>query len=146
MSNTDTSSIDSILDATLDDLKDLPEFTPFHPGTHIVSLKWDKKIVNDKPCLELTLTMVETVELVDSTLPPNAAGSTTSTLYQLTNEISQGKLKEVMKVLATSTGLSVMSEIIAASNGLVVKAVTSVRADKTDPTKMYGDLKRIEIV
>jgi len=142
----DTSAIDSILDATLDDLADLPAFKSFNAGTHLVTIKWAKKTVNEKPCLELGLTLVETVEQADTTAPPDAVGTQSSTLYMLTNEVSQGKLKQVMAVLAASTGLSKMSEIIGASDGLTVKVVTSLRADKTDPTRVYLDLKSMEVV
>lgn len=148
MSNTDTdlSSVDALLDMNLDDLKDLPDFKPFNAGTHIVTLKWERKVVNKNPCVELGLKLVETVEQTDTTAAPNAVGSETSILYQLANEISQGKLKQVMVTLSKATGQTQMSAIIEASNGMTVKAVTSLRADKTDPTKVYGDLKSIEVV
>ena len=36
-------ALDNLLDATLDDLEDLPEFTPFKPGAHKVTASFEEK-------------------------------------------------------------------------------------------------------
>ena len=90
-------NMDSLLDASLDDLADMPEFGTYPAGTHRVIIQWEKKEVNKHPSLELAMKAVETTELSNPTEDqPLAAGAEGSVLFMLDNEFSQGKLKVVL--------------------------------------------------
>jgi hypothetical protein len=136
-------NMDSLLDASLDDLADMPEFGTYPAGTHKVIIQWEKKEVNKHPSLELGMKAVETVELSNPTEDtPLAAGAEGSVLFMLDNEFSQGKLKVVLKQLAGLFGGGNIREITEASNGMEVTIVSKVRQNK-DKTQSYTDLVKI---
>lgn len=142
----DTSTLDSLLDATLDDLADLPEFKTFPNGAHKVVIEFEKKEVNKHPSIELKMTAVETLELADPAKDePLAAGTTGNVLYMLDNEFGQGKLKEIIKPLAAHLGVSKISEVIEQAKGMEVVVVTKVRQNK-DKTQSYTDVSKLEVL
>ena len=142
--------IDNILDGTLDDLADLPEFKPFPPGAHRVLASMELKKIGDSPVVELTLTMQEVLELgepmAEEDMPK--AGDTANTLFFMDNEIGVGKFKATAKVLAEGLGMEENSnrEIIEAVTDVECVVHTSVRQDKKDKDKYYLDLKELKIV
>jgi hypothetical protein len=138
----DLSDLDNLLDASLDDLADLPEFGTYPGGTHKVAIDWESKKVNDHPSLELKFKLVETLELANPTDEPLAVGAEGSVLFMLDNEFGQGKLKNVLKPLGAATGANKMSEIVAASKGMEVVLVTKVRQNK-DKTQSYTDIVKV---
>jgi hypothetical protein len=142
MSDANNSAINSLLDAQLDDLADLPEFGTYPAGTHKVSIKWESKTVNNHPCIELQMRAIETVELANPTDAPLSAGSEGSVLFMLDNEFGQGALKALMKPLAAETGQGSISGIIEATNGMEVTVVTNVRQNK-DKSQSYTNVKKI---
>ena len=141
MTTLDTSSIDSLLDGTLDDLADVPEFKPFPIGTHAVTIKWEIKTVNDKAAVELTLTALETLQLADTSAEPVKAGDSTSVLFQLVkkdgtpNEVAQGQWKGLLAPLAVHFGTASNRETMEASNGATVAVTTGVRTSTNKDTK-----------
>lgn len=139
------SNLDSLLDMNLDDLADLPEFKVFPAGAHRCTLAWESKSVNDKPSLECKLRLVETVEFADPSETPMEAGTESSMLFQLQNEFSQGKLKEVIKPLAEHFGVGKLSEVIEASKGVEVLAITKQRMNK-DKTQTYLDIVKLQVL
>lgn len=139
----DTTNIDSLLDGTLDDLADMPEFGTYPAGTHRCIIQWEKKEVNKHPSLELKMKAVETVELSNPTEDaPLAAGAEGNVLFMLDNEISQGKLKIVLKCLAGMFGGASIKEVTETSNGMEVTVVTKVRQNK-DKSQSYTDLVKV---
>lgn len=135
-------NLDSLLDSTIDDLADLPEFAVFPNGVHKVVIKWESKEVNKHPCLELGMTAVETVELANAADTPLVAGATSSVLFMLDNEFGQGKMKSLMQTLATAVGTKSIRETMEASNGMEVQVVCKVRQNK-DKTQSYTDVTKV---
>lgn len=136
-------NIDSLLDSSIDDLCDLPEFVTFPAGVHTVTIDWEKKEVNKHPALEIKMRLMETVELAQpETDTPPSPGAETSVLYMLDNEFSQGKLKAIMKSLASQLGTGTISETIEASRGMEVNAVCKVRQNK-EKTQSYTDIVKL---
>lgn len=156
--NIDTSDIDSLLDATLDDLADVPEFKPFAKGVHRSNIKWGTKVLNGKTAIELTLTVLETMELANPEDTPPKPGDTTNVMFQFykkdgqPNEIAQGQFKNIVRSLRTGFNLPETTsnrEVMAASDGAEVLAVTGIRTDKkTDPQspKYYTSVDEIALV
>ena len=141
--------IDSLLDGTLDDLADLPEFKPFNPGVHKCVLKMEVKKVNEFQAVEVGLKLQETIE-VPSGGEPMVPGAETNVLYFLTHstpkvaELGQGKFKELMKSLAEHFGVKSNRELIADANGAEVLVTTSLRKNK-DKTKEYTDIVNLVV-
>lgn len=153
--NTD---IDSLLDGTLDDLADMPEFKPFPVGTHKVKVGLEIKDVDSqgKKCkaVELTLTAIETVELAaGSEEPPLSPGDSTNLLYFLTHpnpktaELGQGQFKELMKSMAEHFGAKSNRELIEEANGAECLVVTGKRfKDKGKPEqKVYTTVEALTV-
>jgi hypothetical protein len=139
-------NIDSILDGTLDDLADLPEFRPYPAGTHRVNIKFEQKVVNKHPGFELKMKAVETVELpAGSTEEPLAAGAETAVLFLLDNEIGQGAFKKVLSSLANHYGAKSNRELIAEAQGAECLVVTKQRQNK-DKNQTYTDIVELQVV
>ncbi len=147
----DNFDVDAILDGTLDDLADLPEFKPFPPGSHVVTLNIIDKTgkdnrVNGHPGFEFKLTAVETLELSKPQEDqPLVKGAGTSILYLLDNEIGQGQFKNIMKAAAEHFGAKSNRELLTDLQGATVMVVTKQRANK-DKTKMYDDIVEMKVV
>lgn len=146
---TNQTNIDSLLDSTLDDLADLPEFKVFPAGAYNGQIELAVKKMGDNMGIELKFTNQETVELSDPTQEAPAVGATTSVGFLLNNEFGQGALKKVLASL--KEGLQIPDgtstrEIMEASKGAVCMVVLTTRADKTDSTKVYQGLKNLAVL
>lgn len=140
-------NLDDLLDKTLDDLADLPEFKPFTPGAHRVRINFEKKIVNNHPSVEMSMELLETLELADPSTEEGASkpGDKTSVLFMLDNEMGQGKLKEVLKPISAALGLGKISEVIEAAKDLEVVVSTKVRVNKDKPDAKYTDIVSLQV-
>jgi len=142
----DNVDINALLDSSLDDLADLPEFKPFPAGAHKVLVTFETKTVAAHPCVEMTMKAVETLELANPAEDqPLVAGAETNVLFMLDNEIGQGKLKEALKPLAEATGMNKTSDILNAANGMEVTVVTKVRTNSKDTTQKYTDIVSLSV-
>jgi hypothetical protein len=141
----DTTSIDSLLDSSLDDLADLPEFKVFPAGAHRVTINFEKKEINKHPAIELKLVMLETVELSDSTEEAPAAGTESSVAFMLDNEFGVGKFKEILKPLAEHFGVTQVSQILEAAKGAECLVVTKIRQNK-EKTASYLDVVKLQVL
>ena len=141
-----TFDMDAILDGTLDDLADVPEFKNFPNGAHTATIKFEKKTVNNHPCVEVKLVGIETQELADTVNDkPIARGDESSVLYMMDNDLGQGKFKELMKPFAEVHGNKKLSELMEDSQNSEVLVVTTQRANK-DKTKVYMDITNLSVI
>ena len=139
-------NIDDLLDATLDDLEDLPAFEPYAPGAHKVVVNLELKEINGKPCVELSMKAIETLELADPTGEALKEGDATSLIYDLTNQFGQGAWKAVAKPLAEALGTSTTRELIEQCKEVECVVLTSLRKDKNDPDRKYTNIKQLQVV
>lgn len=142
-------NMDSLLDGTLDDLADLPEFRPFPPGLHRAIFNWEQKVVANHPSIEVKFKAKETIELSkpadDADNKPLVGGEEASVLYMMDNEIGQGSFKEnVLKPLAAHYGAKVTRELLAEAKGAEVMIVTDLRENK-EKTKKYMSIVKMEV-
>lgn len=158
--NQNNSSLDDLLDATLDDLADMPEFKPFAAGAYRMKINWDAtKKINDMPAVELKLTVIELAELVNPEDTPSAPGDTTNVLFILkkkddtgkivANELAQGQMKNILSVLAEAFPEAKSNrEIMVASENFEVLGVTSIRENKKDKNniKRYTSLDSVTVI
>lgn len=145
----DNFDVDALLDGTLDDLADMPEFKPFPVGTHAVTLKIIDKTaakdrVNGHPGFEIKMVAVETLELANSDDTPLVAGAETSVLYLLDNEMGQGSFKKILASAAEHFGAKSNRELIADLQGATVAVVTKQRQNK-DKTQTYTDIVELKV-
>lgn len=146
--------IDSLLDGTLDDLADLPEFKPFPPGAHRCTVSLELKEIGDKKnkAIEVALTAIETVETPAGSDEVVSPGQSDKVLYFLTHdnpkvaEIGQGQFKEMMKSFAEHFGAKSNRELMADAKGAEVLVATSLRTDKNDKTKKYLKIDSLKVV
>jgi hypothetical protein len=145
-------NIDTILDGTLDDLADMPEFKPFPAGSHRATIRFEQKVINKFSGMEIKLKGIETLELpAGSTEAPLTPGQETSVFYffqhtnPLTAELGQGKFKEIMKSLADHYGPQTNRALIEAANGSEVLVVTGQRKGK-EAGQVYTDIVAVKVV
>lgn len=153
-------SMDDLLDGTLDDLADVPEFKPFAAGAHKVKINFDAtKKINDMPAIEVKLTHIETVELTNPEDTPPNAGDSTNVIYILKkkddkgnivrNELAEGQFKQLLASLAPAFPEATTNRaIMEAAQGYEVLAVTSIRESKKDKNniKYYTALDSVVLL
>lgn len=147
--------IDSLLDGTLDDLADMPEFKPFPVGAHRVTINLEQKTVGEIPSIEVKITALETVELTDPEAAPCMAGDSTNVLFMLyrkddktnklvPNDLGQGQFKNLISSLAPSfPELTSTRQIMEAANNMECLVSTGQRFDKKDRSKVYTSIESI---
>lgn len=138
--------LDSILDSSIDDLADLPEFGIYPSGAHRVIINWESKEVNKHPSMELKMKLVETVELTNPAEDqPVVAGTESSSLFMLDNEFGQGAFKKIMKTLAEACGTQKISETVDASQGMEVTVIVVTKPDKKDKDVMRMNVRSLTV-
>lgn len=94
---------DTLLDKSLDDLADLPEFKVPDTGVYKLSVTAEMKEINKKPAIVAKFKVRELVELEDSSIPENErskAGDGFDVPFMLRNEdgtpneLGEGRFKE----------------------------------------------------
>lgn len=139
-------NMDSLLDGTLDDLADAPEFKPFPAGTHKVTITITQKQIGTHPAFEVAMKAIETMELADtSNTEPLVAGATSSVAFMMDNELGQGNFKKILASLASHYGAKSNRELIADAQNAEVVLVTKVRQNK-DKTQSYTDIVELMVV
>ena len=152
--------IDNLLDGTLDDLADAPEFKPFPIGAHKIVMKWETKQMDDKKLqgkkntiVTLKMKALETIETPAGSEEVCSPGQEENIGFFLVHhsspkamEIGQGAFKEIMKSLAAHYGAKSNRELMADSEGAEALVTTGHRKDKTDASKKYTTLEKLMIV
>ena len=152
--------IDNLLDGTLDDLADAPEFKPFPIGAHKIVMKWETKQMDDKKLqgkkntiVILKMKALETIETPAGSEEVCSPGQEENIGFFLVHhsspkamEIGQGAFKEIMKSLAAHYGAKSNRELMADSEGAEALVTTGHRKDKTDTSKKSTTLEKLMIV
>ena len=142
--------VDALLDGTLDDLADMPEFKPYPVGMHRVNVNVQVKKMEKHKAVEFKFSAIETIELpAGSEDKPLEHGAETSILLFLSHdkptvaEMGQGQFKDICKQAVAKFGAKSNRELIEDMNGAEAVIVTSQRSNK-DKTKLYTQLDGIE--
>ena len=152
--------IDSLLDGTLDDLADAPEFKPFPLGVHKIIMNWETKQLDDKKesgkkntLVTLKMKAMETIETPAGSEEVCSPGQEENIGFFLVHhsspkamEIGQGAFKEIMKSLAGHYGAKSNRELMAESAGAEALVTTGHRTDKQDKSKKYTTLEKLMII
>ena len=128
--------IDSLLDGTLDDLADTPEFALYPIGAHKCTIHWDLKAkIGEKTMTKLLCKGIATVEKANAEDADISAGQETTILFDLKNEYGQGAFKKVLSGIATKFPGKSNRELIELSEGMEVTGVFGHNyVKKTDKT------------
>lgn len=142
--------IDALLDGTLDDLADLPEWTVPNPGSYIAEVKsFEVKDINGQKSPEIKLLFTELIEAADESLEPQTLPIEAGMLFMFftkdgkPNEMGQGQFKEIIAALKPVVGGDKNSEVMANAKGAMVAITTGVRQDKNDKDKKYLKINQI---
>lgn len=140
--------IENLMDASLDDVADLPPFIAPPKGHYALMLeKFEQKVVNDKPAVSMNLVVVSTLELANKSEEAVKDGTKFNLLFMMDNEFGQGAFKAIAKPLAAGLGMGApkVSDILALTN-ISIKAAVGQRADKKDKDKVYSSIGNLEVV
>jgi hypothetical protein len=142
--------LDSLLDSTLDDLADRPEFKPWPVGTYQYTIVLSGKVINETPNFEAKLTCVAVLELADEAERVNAPkeGDTTNVLFNMKTEFGQGDFKAIGKVISEALGLAGGNRAVveATSSGLMCAGTIGARVNSKDKTKVYNQIVQLEVI
>lgn len=139
------SDLDSLLDATLDDLDDLPEFKPYVAGTHRVLATFSTKEINNKVVFALDFVYVDCIELADTQEAEPKQGDTAGAIFMMDNKWGSGNFKMCAAPFYEALGLSNNRQLLEQVQSIECAIVTSIRVDKNDPDKKYLDIKQIAL-
>lgn len=146
--------LDSLLDANLADVADLPEYLDYCPdGAYFVKcVKVEKKNVEikdkekagqkkDAPVVQFTFAIQRTMELVDATKEQVKEGSQFSETVFFHSDADKAKevIKAKYKGLAESQGWKTVGDIVSGLEGLEFVATIKSKKDK-DADKYYIQL------
>lgn len=153
----------NLLDATLDDLADLKKFEPHPAGSYRFQISWETT-EEEKISVAMKLKTLEVLDvpgateeqiaaLADKTCTfwmdlMNADGSPLLFQNGEVNTMGQGRLKEVLTVLApifNPDGNLTNRELIAASEGAEVLATLKVKASKNDKDVKFNEIKHLAL-
>jgi hypothetical protein len=125
-------SIDSLLDGTLDSLPDLKGFSVFPSGAYRVSLPDGlvEKQIGEHPAVELLMRCEEVLELTEPGEEAPAVGDECSSAFMLDNDTGLGFFKEIMKVIIPACGASNIRQAMEACKGMEFVAVLAKTHDK----------------
>lgn len=137
--------LDALLDGTLDDLKDAPEFRPFPSGTYRFNI-WIEQDKKEKQIYYSKIKNLETIELNDTSEIPVEVGAETGVRYDLSNDFAQGSFKKVLAVLATHFGAKTNRELIEnAKTPTEVIGVIKIVSNKKNG-KIYNDIVELQVL
>lgn len=139
--------INNLLDMTLDDLEDLPEFKPYPAGAHRVLLTLSTKEVNKHPCVEVACKLIETLELSEPTRDEAPKpGAVANILCMMDNEYGRGNLKMIVGPIGLALGKNNVKDIVESAKNIECIIVTSIKVDKNDKTIERMNIKAVTVV
>lgn len=139
-------NLDSLLDTSIEDLAELPEFPVYHAGVHKCVFDYEARKIGDNPSLVIKLKLVETVELANPDEDaPMEAGLETEMSYNLANEFGQGRARGLADkfLIAQGKETGTLREAFEPFKGAELTFLTNVRVDKNDKTKKYCGIKDV---
>ena len=132
-------NLDQLLDTSISDLADLPEFKQPPAGAHRCYFSLSAKEVGGEPALVMHFKVIETLELEVEIDKPLEAGDEFDITSTMTNEFGQGLVKSVAAKACAAQGVDPETVTLGQSFepfiGGEVIAFTGLRVDKKDKSK-----------
>lgn len=127
------------------DLEDLPSFEPYPNGAHLVTIEFERKVVNDNPAIILKTEMVETQQLEDEAAVAPKPGDKYDFMFSISNEFGEGSLKNILAPLAEQTGITNNGQLLDHVKGMQALITTKQRMDKKNDV-MRCNITTIQLV
>lgn len=150
-----TVDFDSLLDKSIDDLKDLPSFEVPDTGVYKLRVSLEPKAINDKPSIVAHYVVREIVELADSSIPQEQRAKPEdkfdTPFFLQTNEGADsetgwGFLKEFLKPFEVHFGTKNVKELVAnLANPVDITAKVVKKQRKDDKEKFQANVSDITI-
>jgi len=133
-------NLDQLLDTSISDLADLPEFKQPPAGAHRCYFNLAIKEINKEPALVMNFKVIETLELEDpENDKPLEAGDEFDISSIMTNKFGQGLVKSVAAKACATQGVdpetASLGQSFAPYIGGEVIAFTGLQVDKKDKSK-----------
>lgn len=141
----------SLLDASIDDLADLPSMEAPPTGHYNLELKIEVRKINDKDAVTFNYTIVDILEVpnMESLEPADQpkVGQKFSEAFILGNEYAVGRLKQSLKPIGEHFGVSTIKDIISAGESGVQIAATIKRriVDRNGEEAKYASASNIVV-
>ena len=97
-------NMDSLLEGTLDDLAEVPDFVTYPAGTHRANLSWEMPTKERPTTIGIKFSAIETVELNDANDTPLVPGSLTTVSFKMDHEYGQSNYRKIIASLAAHFG------------------------------------------
>lgn len=142
------------LDATLDDIDDLPGFVSFPTGAYVVTLAkgFESKKIGEHPALEMAMTLKEIMELPEGNLDAGETmpkpGDIATQVFMMDNEYGAGNFKEMAKPIKEMLGGNPsIRAIMEASKGVDMMIVVKRRPGKGEQEgKNFMSITKIALI
>ena len=134
--------LSDLMDASIDDLADMPKFELPPKGHYQFSVSLEQKVVNEKKCVEATLVVDQTLELANKDEAPAETGSKFSALFMMENEWGQASFKEFITPISQALGYKTVGQAIQQCKNVKIAAVLKHRIHKDDRNKPVDEQRR----
>jgi hypothetical protein len=148
-------NFDDLLDKSIDDLADLPEFKVPETGIYGLSVKLETKEINNKPAVVCKYTVRNVVELADSSIPEEQhakAGDGFDEAYILKDndgkdsEIAWGRLKQFLQPFEVHFGEKLISALVKRlADPVSITAKVTKKPRKDDKEKFSAQVSDITV-
>lgn len=140
----DNFDIDAMLDGTLDDLADIPEFRPFPAGSYRLNFHIEAD-TEKKAIYYGRIKNLETLELNNDSELPMEIGGEAGIRYDLSNEYAQSAFKKILASLAEHFGAKSNRLLIEdAKSPVEVIAILRQTTNKKNG-KVYNDIVEMKV-
>lgn len=144
-----TDKTSALLDATLDDLADLPGFKVPPTGAYALEvMSVLEKEIGDHAAVEAKFTIREVVEVSEQNVPEDqmpVPGDECNIAFMLDNDTGVGFFKEFLKPLGEKLGTKKNREIMSGAKGMLLMVVLKRTHDK-EKDRHYLNLKKVEVI
>lgn len=147
----DMSAFDAVFDRQLEDLAELPSYTPPPTGSYNLAISVGMKVVNKKPAVEASFKVRDIVEVADAAEAEQVKpGQEFSILFILrkddgsANEFAEGKMREFLGELAPHFNTNNIKDLV---GGMVKEweatATVKRKVNRKDADRFDVDVKDI---
>lgn len=134
--------IEDLMDASIDDLADMPKFELPPKGHYQFSVSMAQKVVNEKKCVEATLVVDQTLELANTDEKQMENGSKFSALFMMENEWGQASFKEFITPISKALGYKTVGQAVRECQNVRIAAVLKHRVHKEDREKPADEQRK----
>jgi len=147
MSNATTlESLSGLLDESLDSIPDAPSYVIPPKGFYKLRVTADAKDIADKPAIQLTYEILDTLELVEATDTPVANGGIFNESFFMDKPEGKSYLKRTLEGVSAHFGCTTLLQAVEKCQGLEIGGTVKHRNNKNDKDKPYCSVENITVL